>query len=35
MAGTLRLPAIVQAQFERHTWFLFGNYGFMIVPFGI
>jgi NADH-quinone oxidoreductase subunit H len=35
MAGTLRLPAIVEAQLERHTWFLFPNYGFMILPFGI
>jgi NADH-quinone oxidoreductase subunit H len=35
MAGTLSLPGIVQAQLARHTWFLFGNYGFMIVPFGV
>jgi len=35
MAGTLSLTGIVQAQLARHTWFLFGNYGFMIVPFGI
>jgi NADH-quinone oxidoreductase subunit H len=35
LAGTLSLPKIVEAQLARHTWFLFGNYGFMLVPFGI
>jgi len=35
MAGTLSMPGIVQAQLARHTWFVFGNYGFMIVPFGV
>jgi NADH-quinone oxidoreductase subunit H len=29
------MPGIVQAQFARHTWSIFGNYGFMIVPFGV
>jgi NADH-quinone oxidoreductase subunit H len=33
MAGTLSMEGIVRAQQERHVWFLFGNYGFMIVPF--
>jgi NADH-quinone oxidoreductase subunit H len=35
MAGTLSMPGIVQAQLARQTWFVFGNYGFMIVPFGV
>jgi NADH-quinone oxidoreductase subunit H len=35
MAGTLSMPGIVQAQLTGHTWFIFGNYGFMIVPFGV
>jgi NADH-quinone oxidoreductase subunit H len=33
MAGTLSMEGIVTAQQERHAWFLFGNYGLMIVPF--
>ena len=33
MAGTLSMEGIVKAQQDRHLWFLFGNYGFMIVPF--
>jgi NADH-quinone oxidoreductase subunit H len=33
MAGTLSMQGIVQAQLERGSWFVFGNYGFMIVPF--
>ena len=32
-AGTLSLPAIVRAQQEQGVWFVFGNFGFMIVPF--
>ena len=35
LAGTPSLTGIVQAQLAGHTWFLFGNYGFIIVPFGI
>jgi NADH-quinone oxidoreductase subunit H len=33
VAGTLSMQAIVKAQQERHIWFIFANYGFMIVPF--
>jgi NADH-quinone oxidoreductase subunit H len=33
MAGTLSMRGIVQAQADRGLWFIFGNYGFMIVPF--
>ena len=33
VAGTLSLPAIVRAQQERGIWFVFDNYGFMVVPF--
>jgi NADH-quinone oxidoreductase subunit H len=32
-AGTLSLAGIVERQQERHIWFIFENYGFMIVPF--
>jgi len=35
MAGTLSMQGIVRAQAERGTWFVFGNYGFMIVPFAV
>ena len=34
-AGTLSMQGIVRAQLERHTWFVFDNYFFMIVPFVI
>jgi NADH-quinone oxidoreductase subunit H len=34
-AGTLSMTGIVRAQQEREVWFLFANYGFMIVPFVI
>jgi NADH-quinone oxidoreductase subunit H len=34
-AGTLSMQGIVKAQAERGTWFLFANYGFMIVPFAV
>jgi len=34
-AGTLSMVGIVQAQQERGIWFVFDNYGFMIVPFMI
>jgi len=33
MAGTLSMKQIVLAQESRGLWFIFGNYGFMIVPF--
>jgi NADH-quinone oxidoreductase subunit H len=33
VAGTLSMQGIVRAQQERHIWFVFSNYGFMIVPF--
>jgi NADH-quinone oxidoreductase subunit H len=32
-AGTLSMVGIVQAQADRGIWFMFDNYGFMIVPF--
>lgn len=35
MAGTLSMRGIVQAQADRGLWFIFGNYGFMIVPFAV
>jgi len=34
-AGTLSMVGIVEAQQERGVWFVFDNYGFMIVPFMI
>src|SRR5260370_10427799 len=33
VAGTLSMQGIIHAQQERHIWFVFENYGFMIVPF--
>jgi NADH-quinone oxidoreductase subunit H len=35
VAGTLSLNSIVEAQQARHIWFLFSNYGAMIVPFAV
>lgn len=35
VAGTLSLQQIVRAQQERGIWFIFENFGFMIVPFVI
>ena len=32
-AGTLSMQGIIQAQANRGVWFVFSNYGFMIVPF--
>jgi NADH-quinone oxidoreductase subunit H len=32
-AGTLSMQGIVKAQLDRGIWFVFDNYGFMIVPF--
>jgi NADH-quinone oxidoreductase subunit H len=33
VAGTLSMQGIIRAQQERQIWFIFENYGFMIVPF--
>jgi NADH-quinone oxidoreductase subunit H len=35
VAGTLSMQGIVKAQAERGVWFIFANYGFMIVPFAV
>jgi NADH-quinone oxidoreductase subunit H len=35
LAGTLSMQGIVRAQQELGVWFIFGNYGFMLVPFMI
>jgi NADH-quinone oxidoreductase subunit H len=35
VAGTLSMQGIVAAQKERQVWFVFENFGFMIVPFMI
>ncbi|MBK7929343.1 MAG: NADH-quinone oxidoreductase subunit H [Bryobacterales bacterium] len=32
-AGTLSMAGIVRAQQERHIWFIFDNYGLMLIPF--
>ena len=34
-AGTLQMPAIVEAQLHRHVWFAFDNFGLMWVAFMI
>lgn len=34
-AGTLSMVGIVNAQAQRGVWFMFDNFGFMIVPFAI
>ena len=34
-AGTLSMQGIIRAQLEHGVWFVFGNYGFMIVPFAV
>jgi NADH-quinone oxidoreductase subunit H len=34
-AGTLSMQGIIQAQLTRGIWFVFDNYGFMIVPFAV
>jgi NADH-quinone oxidoreductase subunit H len=34
-AGTLSMQGIVKAQLDRGVWFMFDNYGFMIVPFAV
>jgi NADH-quinone oxidoreductase subunit H len=35
VAGTLSMVGIVTAQQERGIWFIFDNWGFMIVPFAV
>src|SRR5262245_15759863 len=35
VAGTLSMQGIVKAQLDRGIWFIFDNYGFMIVPFAV
>jgi NADH-quinone oxidoreductase subunit H len=35
VAGTLSMVGIVKAQQERGIWFIFDNWGFMIVPFAV
>jgi NADH-quinone oxidoreductase subunit H len=35
LAGTLSMQGIIRAQAEHGVWFVFGNYGFMIVPFAV
>jgi NADH-quinone oxidoreductase subunit H len=34
-AGTLSMQGIVKAQLDRGVWFIFDNYGFMLVPFAV
>jgi NADH-quinone oxidoreductase subunit H len=34
-AGTLSMEGIVRAQADRGIWFMFDNFGFMIVPFAV
>jgi len=34
-AGTLSMKGIILAQQSREIWFVFSNYGFMIVPFAV
>src|SRR5437764_561102 len=35
VASTLRMQGIVESQARAHIWFVFSNYGFMIVPFAV
>jgi NADH-quinone oxidoreductase subunit H len=35
LAGTLSMQGIVEAQQKTGLWFVFGNYGFMVVPFAL
>jgi NADH-quinone oxidoreductase subunit H len=35
VAGTLSMQGIVKAQMDRGIWFVFANYGFMLVPFAV
>src|SRR5579872_2504470 len=34
-AGTLSMQGIIKAQLDRGIWFVFDNYGFMLVPFAV
>jgi NADH-quinone oxidoreductase subunit H len=34
-AGTLSMQGIIKAQADRGVWFVFDNFGFMIVPFAV
>jgi NADH-quinone oxidoreductase subunit H len=34
-AGTLSMQGIIRAQQDRGVWFIFENFGFMIVPFAV
>src|SRR3954454_5591295 len=33
VAGTLSMQGIIHGQQQRHVWYIFENYGFMVVPF--
>lgn len=35
VAGTLSMQGIVAAQQQRHIWFVFSNFGFMLFPFAL
>src|SRR5262249_51076871 len=35
VAGTLSMEGIIRAQADRGIWFVFDNFGFMIVPFAV
>jgi NADH-quinone oxidoreductase subunit H len=35
VAGTLSLSSIVEAQRHRHVWFVFSNFGLMLIPFAV
>jgi NADH-quinone oxidoreductase subunit H len=35
LAGTLSMQGIVKAQLQNGVWGVFGNFGFMIVPFAV
>src|SRR5215467_11892751 len=35
VAGTLSMQGIIRAQADRGIWFIFDNFGFMIVPFAV
>src|SRR5215831_2103302 len=35
VAGTLSMQGIIRAQQERGIWFIFSNFGFMVVPFAL
>lgn len=33
LSGTMSMTGIVEAQYEQRVWFVFGNYGFMLLSF--